>query len=73
MSLIPVLFNLPLVMLPVQIVFLELVIDPACSIVFESEKEEKNVMDRPPWQKDEGLFTRWTLGLSLLQGLLYWR
>jgi Ca2+-transporting ATPase len=70
MSLIPVLFNLPLVMLPVQIVFLELVIDPACSIVFESEKEERNVMDRPPRQKNEGLFTKRTLALSLLQGFV---
>ena len=68
MSLIPVLFNLPLVLLPVHIVFLELIIDPACSIVFESEKEEQNVMMRPPRQKEEGLFTRRTLALSLLQG-----
>jgi Ca2+-transporting ATPase len=68
MSLIPVLFNLPLVLLPVHIVFLELIIDPACSIVFESEKEEQNVMKRPPRQKEEGLFTRRTLALSLLQG-----
>jgi Ca2+-transporting ATPase len=57
-------------MLPVQIVFLELVIDPACSIVFESEKEERNVMDRPPRQKSEGLFTKRTLALSLLQGFV---
>ena len=70
LSLIPVLFNLPLVMLPVQIVFLELVIDPACSIVFESEKEERNVMDRPPRHKNEGLFTRRALVLSLLQGFV---
>jgi Ca2+-transporting ATPase len=68
MSLIPVLFNMPLILLPVHIVFLELIIDPACSIVFESEKEERNVMDRPPRDKDEGLFTRKTLVLSLLQG-----
>jgi Ca2+-transporting ATPase len=68
MSLIPVLFNLPLVLLPVHIVFLELIIDPACSIVFESEKEEANVMTRPPRQKEEGLFTRGTLAISLLQG-----
>ena len=67
-SLIPVLFNLPLVLLPVHIVFLELIIDPACSIVFESEKEELDVMNRPPRKTDEGLFTRRTLALSLLQG-----
>jgi len=70
MSLIPVLFNLPLVLLPVHIVFLELIIDPACSIVFEAEKEEHNVMKRHPRQKDEGLFTRRNLALSLLQGVV---
>jgi Ca2+-transporting ATPase len=70
MSFIPVLFNMPLVLLPVHIVFLELIIDPACSIVFESEKEERNVMNRPPRKKDEGLFTRRTLVLSLLQGFV---
>jgi Ca2+-transporting ATPase len=70
MSLLPVLFNLPLVLFPVQIVFLELIIDPACSIVFESEKEEANVMTRPPRQKEEGLFTRETLAISLMQGVV---
>ncbi|MDO9550296.1 MAG: cation-translocating P-type ATPase [Methanoregula sp.] len=70
MSLIPVLFNLPLILLPVHIVFLELIIDPACSIVFEAEKEEHNVMDRPPRHKEEGLFSKKTLGLSLLQGFV---
>jgi Ca2+-transporting ATPase len=68
MSLIPVLFHMPLVLLPVHIVFLELIIDPACSIVFESEDEEKDVMKRPPRRKEERLFTRRTLALSLLQG-----
>ena len=70
LSLVPVLLNLPLVMLPVQVVFLELVIDPACSVVFESEKEERDVMDRPPRRRDEGIFTRKTLVLSLLQGFV---
>ncbi|MDD1728926.1 MAG: cation-translocating P-type ATPase [Methanospirillum sp.] len=70
MSLIPVLFNLPLILMPVHIVFLELIIDPACSVVFESEKEESNVMNRPPRQRDERLFTRKTLFLSLLQGFV---
>jgi len=70
MSLVPVLFNMPLILLPVHIVFLELIIDPACSIVFESEKEEQNVMKRPPRHKEEGLFTKKTLVLSLLQGFV---
>jgi len=70
MSLIPVLFNMPLVLLPVHIVFLELIIDPACSIVFESQKEEPDVMNRPPRHKEEGLFTQKILALSLLQGFV---
>ncbi|MDD1690366.1 MAG: cation-translocating P-type ATPase [Methanoregula sp.] len=70
MSLIPVLFGMPLVLLPVHIVFLELIIDPTCSVVFESEKEERDVMTRPPRHRDEGLFTRRTLLLSLLQGFV---
>jgi Ca2+-transporting ATPase len=69
-SLVPVLFNMPLVLLPVHVVFLELIIDPACSIVFEAEKEEPGIMERPPRRKDEGLFTRRTLALSLLQGFV---
>ncbi|HSA37581.1 MAG TPA: cation-translocating P-type ATPase [Methanoregula sp.] len=70
MSLIPVLFNMPLVLLPMHIVFLELIIDPACSVVFESEKEEATVMKRPPRHKDEGLFTIQNVSLSLLQGFV---
>ncbi|MDD1687292.1 cation-translocating P-type ATPase [Methanoregula sp.] len=70
MSLIPVLFNLPLILMPVHIVFLELIIDPACSIVFESEREEENVMDRPPRNRNERLFTKKTLALSLIQGFV---
>jgi Ca2+-transporting ATPase len=70
MSLIPVLFNMPLILLPVHIAFLQLIIDPACSTVFEAEAEEKNVMNRPPRGKEEGLFTRRTLAISLLQGFV---
>ena len=70
MSLIPVLFNMPLILMPVHIAFLQLIIDPACSTVFEAEREEKNVMNRPPRKTDEGLFTRRTLTLSLLQGFV---
>jgi Ca2+-transporting ATPase len=70
MSLIPVLFNLPLVLLPVHIVFLELIIDPACSIVFESEPEESDVMQRPPRKKTEVLFNRRAAMLSVIQGIV---
>ena len=69
MSLIPVLLKWPLVVLPVHIVFLELIIDPACSVVFEAEPEEANVMSRPPRNPQEPLFNKKTLVLSLLQGV----
>jgi Ca2+-transporting ATPase len=68
MSLLPVLFNWPLVLFPVHIVFLELIIDPSCTLVFEAEKAEKDVMDRPPRDPKQGVFNRKTLLLSLLQG-----
>ena len=68
MSLLPVLFNWPLVLLPVHIVFLELIIDPACSIVFEAEPEESHIMNRPPRDLQEPLFNKRTIALSLLQG-----
>ncbi len=69
MSLIPVLFKLPLVLLPVHIAFLHLIIDPACSIVLEAEPAEANVMKRPPRNPKEPLFGRKTLLLALLQGI----
>lgn len=68
MSLLPVFFNWPLVLLPVHIVFLELIIDPACSVVFEAEKEEADVMGRPPRRLEEPLFNKKTVLFSLLQG-----
>jgi Ca2+-transporting ATPase len=69
MSLIPVLFKWPLVLLPIHIAFLHLIIDPACSVVFEAEPAEANVMNRPPRNPKEPLFSRQMLGLSVLQGV----
>lgn len=69
MSLIPVLLQWPLVLLPVHVVFLELIIDPACSVVFEAEPEEEGVMNRRPRDPRKPLFGRSTIALSLLQGL----
>ncbi len=68
-SLIPVLLKWPLVLMPVHIMFLELIIDPACSIVFEAEPEEKNAMKRPPRNPKEPLFSKRMVGVSLLQGV----
>jgi len=68
MSLLPVLFRWPLVLLPVHIVFLELIIDPACSVVFEAEPEEAHIMKRPPRNLREPLFDARTVTYSILQG-----
>ncbi len=68
MSLIPVLFKLPLVLLPIHVAFLHLIIDPACSIVLEAEPAESNVMQRPPRNPKEPLFGKRTVGLAVLQG-----
>ncbi len=69
MSFLPVLFNMPIVLMPAHIAFLELIIDPACSTVFESVTEENGIMDRPPRKLKEPLFNRNTFIVSLLQGV----
>jgi Ca2+-transporting ATPase len=67
-TLVPLLLGWPLLLMPVNVVFLELIIDPACSVAFEAEPEEENVMARPPRSPDERLFERKRVLLSLLQG-----
>jgi Ca2+-transporting ATPase len=67
-ALLPLLTGLPLVLLPVHIAFLEMIIDPVCSIAFEAEHEEPDVMTRPPRASDDRLFSTPLLMSSLLQG-----
>jgi Ca2+-transporting ATPase len=68
LALLPVLFGWPLMFFPVHIAFLQFVIDPACSIVFEAEREEPSIMRRRPRPAASPLFGGWNLALSLLQG-----
>jgi Ca2+-transporting ATPase len=68
MALFPVLAGWPLLLLPLQIVFLELIIDPASSIAFEAEPAEEDLMRRPPRSSTEPLLSRRILALSVLQG-----
>ena len=71
LSIIPVFFkDWPLLLLPVHVVFLELIIDPACSLIFEAEAAEPGVMQRPPRKPTERLFNLKTVGVSLLQGAI---
>jgi Ca2+-transporting ATPase len=70
LSILPVFFaDWPLLLLPVHIVFLELVIDPSCTLIFEAEDAEADVMRRPPRDPEERLFSRRTIGLAVLQGV----
>ena len=70
LALFPLLFGLPLVFWPLHIAFLEMVIDPMCSIVFEAEREEDDIMLRPPRDPEQPLFTLGYVVWSLLQGAI---
>lgn len=80
LSLIPVLFGWPLVLIPVHIVFLEFIIDPSCTIIFENEKESSSIMDRPPRRLHDSVFSKKMVMSSIVQGIfvavmvvtLYW-
>lgn len=61
---------LPLFLMPLHIVFMELIVDPVCSIAFESEIEEKGIMNRPPRNSMEQFFGGKKIISSVLQGLL---
>jgi Ca2+-transporting ATPase len=70
MSLLPVFVSeWPLVLLPVQIAFLELIIDPACSVVFEAEEIDPAIMDQPPREAGQGIFGRRVLTIAACHGL----
>ncbi|HVP66474.1 MAG TPA: cation-translocating P-type ATPase [Anaeromyxobacteraceae bacterium] len=68
LSLLPVLFGWPMVLFPIHIVFLELIIDPACSLAFEAEPGDPDLMRRPPRRPDAPLFGGSLVAVSLLQG-----
>lgn len=70
LALLPLLFGLPLLLGPIHIAFLEMIIDPVCSLVFEAETEEDDVMRRPPRAPDTALFSWPMIAWSVLQGAL---
>lgn len=69
LALIPILLGKPQLLFPMHVVFLELVIDPICAMVFEAEPGGATAMQRPPRKRDEALFGPTQLWLALVQGL----
>ena len=70
LALLPLIFDLPLLLLPLHIAFLEMVVDPVCSIVFEAEQEEPNIMRRPPRNPLAPFFSPLLVVLALAQGVV---
>jgi P-type Ca2+ transporter type 2C len=70
LALLPLLLGLPLMLTPIHIAFLEMIIDPACSMVFEAEGEEADVMQRPPRDPNSPLLIPRRIIWALLQGLM---
>jgi Ca2+-transporting ATPase len=68
MAFLPLVTGWPIFVFPVHVVFLEFVIDPACSLVFEAERSDPRIMERPPRPTSERLFTARSLALGVLLG-----
>ena len=70
LALLPLLLGWPIVFFPVHVVFLELIIDPACSIAFEAEPEEPDTMRRGPRPSSASLFDRRDVIVGVAQGAI---
>lgn len=68
LAVLPLLLDLPLVLGPIQIALLEMIIDPVCALVFEAEREETRIMQRPPRDPAERLFSSALVLRSILYG-----
>jgi len=66
---VPLLFGAPPLLTPVHIMFLEMIIDPACAVVFEMEAPEGDVMKRPPRNATQKIFSAGQVMLAVSQGL----
>ena len=70
LAILPLLLGMPLILTPILIALLEMVIDPACSIVFEAEEEERNIMQRPPRDPLRPLLPRNQVLWAVVQGAI---
>jgi Ca2+-transporting ATPase len=68
LTLIPALLHWPILLMPLHIVLLELLINPACAVVFEAENAAVNIMNRPPRPLGATPFSRTNISFALVQG-----
>jgi len=68
LALLPLLLGLPILFGPIHIALLEMVIDPVCALVFEAEREEDDIMRRPPRDPAQSLFSLPMIAWSVFQG-----
>jgi Ca2+-transporting ATPase len=68
----PVIFGwiYPNIFTPIHIIFMELIMGPTCSIFFEKEPVEKNIMQQIPRERKVGIFARKELFTSIVQGII---
>ena len=69
MAVLPVFLGWPMLFTPVHIVFLQLIIDPACSVAFEMEPGDPRAMERPPRSSRARLMGRREIARSVAEGL----
>ena len=69
LAVLPLVAGWPLLLMPIHVMLVEMVIDPACSIVLEAEPEEPGIMQRPPRSLQEPLFSLPRVRWGILQGL----
>jgi len=60
----------PTIFTPVHVIFLELIMGPTCSIIYENEPPEPHLMTQPPRVFSQSLFHRGELITSIVQGLV---
>lgn len=70
LPLIGILMGWPLILMPAHIAFLELIIDPACSVVFEAEPAEEGIMNQPPRKMTDRIFSKQVTFRASMQGLI---
>jgi len=68
MAILPVIFNWPLLLFPAHIALIQMIIDPACSVAFEAEPPDGNVMVQPPRAINEPLFNKKIFMQAAFQG-----